>query len=84
MTTTPRGSVPNVRSDELRAHAETAREGVGTGWAVNGVEPTLKALQRGQVRTDRGTLGGLGRRCFLGFGAFRHELSVPRPQGFRL
>jgi peptide chain release factor subunit 1 len=34
-----------------RAHAETVREGVGTGWAVNGVEPTLKALQRGQVRT---------------------------------
>src|SRR5207244_4522662 len=26
-----------------RTHAEAAREGVGTGWAVNGVEPTLKA-----------------------------------------
>src|SRR6266571_2267428 len=34
-----------------RAHAEAAREGVGTGWAVNGIESTLKALQRGQVRT---------------------------------
>jgi peptide chain release factor subunit 1 len=34
-----------------RAHAEAVREGVGSGWAVNGVEPTLKALQRGQVRT---------------------------------
>src|SRR5882762_7851326 len=34
-----------------RAHAEAVREGVGTGWAVNGVAPTLKALQRGQVRT---------------------------------
>jgi peptide chain release factor subunit 1 len=34
-----------------RAHAEAVREGLGTGWAVNGVEPTLKALQRGQVRT---------------------------------
>src|ERR1041385_6694892 len=34
-----------------RAHAEAVREGVGTGWAVNGIEPTLKALQRGQVRT---------------------------------
>src|SRR6266850_770382 len=34
-----------------RAHAEAVREGVGTGWALNGVDPTLKALQRGQVRT---------------------------------
>src|SRR6059036_3179208 len=34
-----------------RAHAEAAREGVRTGWAVNGIESTLKALQRGQVRT---------------------------------
>ena len=34
-----------------RAHAEAAREGLATGWAVNGVEPTLKALERGQVRT---------------------------------
>ena len=34
-----------------RAHAEGVREGVGTGWAVNGIAPTLKALQRGQVRT---------------------------------
>jgi peptide chain release factor subunit 1 len=34
-----------------RAHAEAVREGVGTGWAVNGSEPTLKALRRGQVRT---------------------------------
>src|SRR5216683_1322873 len=34
-----------------RAHAEAVREGVGTGWAVNGIDPTLKALQRGQVRT---------------------------------
>lgn len=34
-----------------RAHAESVREGVATGWAVNGVEPTLKALHRGQVRT---------------------------------
>src|SRR2546428_70950 len=34
-----------------RAHAEAVREGVGTGWAVNGIESTLKALQRGQVRT---------------------------------
>jgi len=34
-----------------RAHAEAVREGVATGWAVNGVEPTLRALERGQVRT---------------------------------
>ena len=34
-----------------RAHAEAVREGVSTGWAVNGIESTLKALQRGQVRT---------------------------------
>jgi peptide chain release factor subunit 1 len=34
-----------------RAHAEAVREGIGGGWAVNGIEPTLKALQRGQVRT---------------------------------
>ena len=34
-----------------RAHAEAVKEGIGTGWAVNGVEPTLKALSRGQVRT---------------------------------
>jgi peptide subunit release factor 1 (eRF1) len=26
-------------------------EGVGTGWGVNGLEPTLKALARGQVRS---------------------------------
>jgi peptide chain release factor subunit 1 len=34
-----------------RAHAEAVREGVVTGWAVNGVEATLRALRRGQVRT---------------------------------
>jgi peptide chain release factor subunit 1 len=34
-----------------RAHADAVREGVGTGWAVNGVEPTHAALARGQVRT---------------------------------
>jgi peptide chain release factor subunit 1 len=34
-----------------RAHAEAARDGVDTGWAVNGVDATLKALGRGQVRT---------------------------------
>jgi peptide chain release factor subunit 1 len=34
-----------------RAHAEAVKEGVPEGWAVNGVDPTLKALSRGQVST---------------------------------
>ncbi|MGH7700762.1 MAG: hypothetical protein ACREMJ_09640 [Gemmatimonadales bacterium] len=34
-----------------RAHAEAMREGLATGWAVDGVEPTLGALRRGQART---------------------------------
>jgi len=34
-----------------RAHADAIREDLGTGWAVNGIEATLKALRRGQVRT---------------------------------
>ena len=34
-----------------RAHADAARDGVGTGWAVNGIDATLKTLARGQVRT---------------------------------
>ncbi|MGH7608041.1 MAG: hypothetical protein ACREME_11955, partial [Gemmatimonadales bacterium] len=34
-----------------RAHADAVREGVPTGWAVNGIAATLKVLARGQVRT---------------------------------
>src|SRR5437764_1462751 len=34
-----------------RAHAEAVQEGLGTGWAVNGIQATLKALAKGQVRT---------------------------------
>jgi peptide chain release factor subunit 1 len=34
-----------------RAHAAAVKEGVGTGWAVNGIDATLRALARGQVRT---------------------------------
>lgn len=34
-----------------RAHAVAVKEGIGTGWAVNGFEATLRALSRGQVRT---------------------------------
>ena len=26
-------------------------DGVGTGWGINGITPTLKALSRGQVRS---------------------------------
>ncbi|HET7296683.1 MAG TPA: hypothetical protein VFI66_06045 [Gemmatimonadales bacterium] len=34
-----------------RAHAAAVKDGIATGWAVNGVEPTVRALARGQVRT---------------------------------
>jgi peptide subunit release factor 1 (eRF1) len=34
-----------------RAHADAVKEGGPEGWAVNGIDPTLKALTRGQVRT---------------------------------
>ena len=40
-------------------------EGVGTGWAVNGLSPTLKALSRGQVRSllVNADAGQAGFRC---------------------
>lgn len=34
-----------------RAHADAVKEGAPEGWAVNGIDPSLKALTRGQVRT---------------------------------
>ena len=34
-----------------RAHADAVKDGAPRGWAVNGPDATLKALQRGQVRT---------------------------------
>src|SRR5258705_3636170 len=34
-----------------RAHADAAKDGVRRGWAVNGVDASLKALSRGHVRT---------------------------------
>ncbi|HJS44542.1 MAG TPA: hypothetical protein VJ755_13820 [Gemmatimonadales bacterium] len=34
-----------------RAHADAVKDGAPRGWAVNGVDATLKALSRGQVRT---------------------------------
>ncbi|HEX2250796.1 MAG TPA: hypothetical protein VHH32_10630 [Gemmatimonadales bacterium] len=36
---------------EERALVHEMLEGVGTGWGVNGVTPTLRALSRGQVRS---------------------------------
>lgn len=40
----------HARASENR-HVEELREGLGTGWAVNGVRDTLRALGQGQVRT---------------------------------
>jgi peptide subunit release factor 1 (eRF1) len=34
-----------------RAVVDTLGERLGTGWAVNGISPTLRALARGQVRS---------------------------------
>jgi len=48
-------SVLSVRQQSERRseaeHAKELKEGLGTGWAVDGVEATLKALSNGQVRT---------------------------------
>lgn len=40
----------HTRASEHR-HVEELAEGLGTGWAVNGVKATLRALANGQVRT---------------------------------
>jgi peptide subunit release factor 1 (eRF1) len=40
----------HARASEHR-HIEELHEGLGTGWAVNGVKATLAALAKGQVRT---------------------------------
>ncbi len=37
--------------DQERARVAELKERLGTGWAVDGIEPTLAALARGQVRT---------------------------------
>jgi len=37
--------------DAERDIVQEVEEGLGTGWAVNGVKPTLRALGRGQVRS---------------------------------
>jgi peptide chain release factor subunit 1 len=39
----------HARASEMR-HVEELAEALGTGWAVNGVRETLKALSQGQVR----------------------------------
>ncbi|HEY4321290.1 MAG TPA: hypothetical protein VGM77_08950 [Gemmatimonadales bacterium] len=43
-----------VRADHVHHaaanHVEELAEGLGTGWAVNGVRATLKALSQGQIR----------------------------------
>jgi peptide chain release factor subunit 1 len=48
-------AVLDIRSERERAweqrHVEELMEGLGSGWAVNGLDPTLEALGRGQVRT---------------------------------
>jgi peptide chain release factor subunit 1 len=40
-----------VERDWERRHRRELEEGIGTGWALNGVTATLEALARGQVRT---------------------------------
>ena len=40
----------HARASEAR-HIEELAEGLGTGWAVNGVKESLRALAKGQVRT---------------------------------
>jgi len=37
--------------DEEREAVREMREGLGSGWAVNGIDATLRALGRGQIRT---------------------------------
>ena len=48
-------AVLGVRRESERTweaqHLKTLRDGLGTGWATKGVESTLQALARGQVRT---------------------------------
>lgn len=46
-------------------HVRALHEGLGTGWAVNGIEATLNALSKGQVRTllVDPTVAQTGYRC---------------------
>ena len=58
-----------VRATWERAHEASIlselEEAIGTGWAVNGARPTLRALDRGQVRLLIVRVGqtGYGYRC---------------------
>jgi peptide subunit release factor 1 (eRF1) len=62
-------SVLDVRRQSERAweteHIRALQEGLGTGWAVNGIEQTLAALAKGQVRTllVDPTVARVGFRC---------------------
>jgi len=40
----------HARASEMR-HVDELVEGLGTGWAVQGIAATLRALSHGQVRT---------------------------------
>ena len=48
-----------------REQVHGMKEGIGTGWGVNGLTPTLRALARGQVRSllVDGDASGPGFRC---------------------
>jgi peptide subunit release factor 1 (eRF1) len=60
---TPKGATPAIvhaatltvreswEREAERAAVRQLQESLGTGWAVNGVDPTLRALARGQART---------------------------------
>jgi peptide subunit release factor 1 (eRF1) len=50
LNTTYAVSEENLRTSERSEVAELL-EGIGTGWAVNGVQATMRALERGQLRT---------------------------------
>ncbi len=66
------GAVLAVRQATERAweaeHVAALEETRGVGWAVNGIEPTLRALARGQVRTllVNPTADQRGYRCGAG------------------
>ena len=64
-----REAVLKLRAVWERSHeaavVASVEQGMGVGWAVNGVRPTLRALNRGQVRVlvvPAGQTGG-GHRC---------------------
>jgi len=66
-----RAAVLEARATWERTHEASVlaevEQGIGTGWAVNGARPTLRALGRGQVRVLVVPAGqaGSGYRCAL-------------------